>query len=189
MSACLHRQTDNNNNDVDDDKYGTLHNIFLSKFDMDIAYVICFMTPLYLILPFQFKKSGIMSLEFETVRALQKQCLETPIRTPDYDAYAPLKEAKRLMNLSSSKDAINKLNEVIAKNGKMDQEVAKNIVGGSSTLWSGINKNTDVSTGPLARPFSPVRLLRTACFTRALHCAYSFSLARSFTHFRARGKV
>ena len=49
-------------------------------------------------------------------------------------------------------------------------------VDGSHALWSGTNKNRDVSTGPLARPF-----------------AHSFApLTRSLAHFAhslARGKV
>ena len=58
-------------------------------------------------------------------------------------------------------------------------------VGASVVLWSGTNKNRDVSTGPLARPLtrtahshrSLVHLLRTACFTHALRCAHSFTRA------------
>ena len=55
-------------------------------------------------------------------------------------------------------------------------------------LWSKIEKNTDVSTGPFARPFarslvhsqrSLLPLLQTARFARALRCAHSF--ARSLT--------
>ena len=51
-------------------------------------------------------------------------------------------------------------------------------------LWARTTKNTDWSTGPLARPFarslvrshcSLVRLLRTAGFARALRCAHSFA--------------
>ena len=51
--------------------------------------------------------------------------------------------------------------------------------------WGRTAKNRDVSTGPLARPLlvrshrSLVRLLRTACFARALRCA--LCCARSLT--------
>ena len=56
------------------------------------------------------------------------------------------------------------------------------------SLWSKIEKNTDLSTGPLARPFarllvrshrSLIHLLQTSRFARALRCAHSF--ARSLT--------
>ena len=59
-------------------------------------------------------------------------------------------------------------------------------------LWVRMSKNTDLSTGPLARPFArshapftcllaPHYLLRTTCFAPALRCAHSF--ARSLTSF------
>ena len=69
------------------------------------------------------------------------------------------------------------------------------MVGVGEALWSGTNKNRDVSTGPLARPFA--RSL--APFTRSLAPDCSLrshpplrSLPRSLAHFAhslARGKV
>ena len=65
----------------------------------------------------------------------------------------------------------------------------------SSALWSGTNKNRDVSTGPLARPFA--RLLATLTRSLAPDCTlYSRPLLHSlvgllahYAHSRARGKV
>ena len=67
--------------------------------------------------------------------------------------------------------------------------------GGDRALWSGTNKNRDVSTGPLARPFA--RSL--APLTRLLASDYSLrsrpllrSRVRSLAHFAhslARGTV
>ena len=58
-------------------------------------------------------------------------------------------------------------------------------------LWSITAKNTDWSTGPLARPFArslaPLTgLLCTTCFARALRCAHSLT---HFANFQARGTV
>ena len=64
-----------------------------------------------------------------------------------------------------------------------------------SALWSGTNKNRDVSTGPLARPFAhslaPLTCLLTPdCLLRSRLPLHSlvFSLAH-FAHSLARGKV
>ena len=57
-----------------------------------------------------------MALDFETLRGLQKQCLDSPIRSADYDAAAPLKEAKRLLELQNGKEAIDQLTVFIKKN-------------------------------------------------------------------------
>ena len=78
-----------------------------------------------------------------------------------------------------------------------------NMKTGVNALWSGTNKNRDVSTGHslvhlLVRSHRSLDLLLwTACFARALHCAHSFarsltsltpSLAR-FAHSLTRGIV
>ena len=54
-----------------------------------------------------------------------------------------------------------------------------NLIQATTALWSGTNKNRDVSTG-LVRSLihshrSHVRLLRTACFARTLRCTDSFA--------------
>ena len=65
-------------------------------------------------------------------------------------------------------------------------------------LWARINKNPDVSTGPLARPFARplaplTRLLdpHNSLYSRAPLCSLIHSLAHfaHFTHSLARGTV
>ena len=65
---------------------------------------------------------------------------------------------------------------------------AVTILDGTCTiaLWSGTNKNKDVRTGPLARPFAHLfapltRLLRTARFAGALRCAHLFARLYAFS--------
>jgi len=57
-----------------------------------------------------------MALDFETLRGLQKGCLDDPIRSTDYEVSAQLKEAKRLLDLNHSKEAIDKLTNFIKSN-------------------------------------------------------------------------
>ena len=80
------------------------------------------------------------------------------------------------------------MNHQFMDKGKMNSHHdwnADGLAAGLDTaLWSGTNKNRDVSTRTLACLFARslallVRLLRTACFARALRCAHSF--ARSLT--------
>ena len=67
--------------------------------------------------------------------------------------------------------------------------------GNDGALWSGTNKNRDVSTGPLARPFarSPALLTRSLAPDCSLRSRPPLrSLVRSLAHFAhslARGKV
>ena len=58
---------------------------------------------------------------------------------------------------------------------------------GDAALWSGTNKNQDVSTGPLVRSFA-----RTACSLAPHYSLHSRTPLRSLAHFAhslARGKV
>ena len=71
--------------------------------------------------------------------------------------------------------------------GSADEEdVRKNDAGGAAALWSGTNKNRDVSNGPLARPFAHslaplTRLLAPDCSLRSRPPLRS--LVRSLAHF------
>ena len=82
------------------------------------------------------------------------------------------------------------MTSLLARDSRADfkaavQEQASLSQDDSNTLWSGTNKNRDVSTGPLARPFA--RSL--APLTRSLAPPYSIHSLAHFALSLARGTV
>ena len=99
------------------------------------------------------------------------------------------KEGKREWKKDYKKERMNKEWNKADRNKFQAQQLPYRPTSWSVALWSGTNKNRDVSTGPLARPVARLlapltRSLAPDCSLRSLVCSIAH-----FAHSLARGTV